>query len=149
MKADITTIRCHAPYLWTLTLAFAALLVPSAAFADARTHASNTPASHVAVATAPVTEAAGVVNLNTASSEEFERLPRIGPAKAQALVALRQRLGGHFQRIEDILRVKGIGRGTFRRLRTMLSLTGPTTLASEPTSRAHSHGDDTEGDDNM
>lgn len=72
-------------------------------------------------------EAAGVVNLNTASAEELERLPGIGPTRATAILALRARLG-RFARLEQLLRVKGIGRATFRKLRPLLSLTGPTTL---------------------
>ncbi|HKU44905.1 MAG TPA: ComEA family DNA-binding protein [Polyangiales bacterium] len=77
----------------------------------------------------------GVVNLNSASAEELERLPGVGPSRARAILELRQRLAG-FKRIEDLLRVKGIGRATFRKLRPLLTLDGPTTLSlREP--RAH------------
>lgn len=69
----------------------------------------------------------GVVNLNTATASELERLPRIGPARAQAILALRAKLS-RFSRVEQLLRVKGIGRATFRKLRPMLALDGPTTL---------------------
>jgi competence protein ComEA len=62
-----------------------------------------------------------VVNLNTASSEELERLPGIGPSRARAILELRARLK-RFTRIEDLMRVKGIGRATFRRLRPLLTL---------------------------
>jgi competence protein ComEA len=72
-------------------------------------------------------EARGVVNLNTASSEELERLPGIGPSRARAILELRTRLK-RFARVEDLMRVKGIGRSTFRRLRPLLTLDGPTTL---------------------
>jgi competence protein ComEA len=71
----------------------------------------------------------GVVNIQTASVEELQRLPGIGPSKAQAIVAFRERTP--FRRVEDILRVRGIGRATFRRLRPMLSVTGPTTLTTD------------------
>ncbi len=71
---------------------------------------------------------AGVVNINTASEVELSRLPGIGPSKAAAIIAYRER-GRHFSRIEDLLRVRGIGRATFRRLRSMLAVRGPTTLA--------------------
>jgi competence protein ComEA len=69
------------------------------------------------------------VNLNTASAEELERLPGIGPTRAQAILALRATLK-QFSRPEQLLRVKGIGRATFRKLRPLLTLTGPTTLST-------------------
>lgn len=76
----------------------------------------------------------GVVNIQTASLDELQRLPGIGPSKAAAIVAQRERAA--FRRIEDIMRVRGIGRATFRRLRPMLTVSGPTTLAAEARSRA-------------
>jgi competence protein ComEA len=73
------------------------------------------------------TSEAGVVNINTAGQSELSRLPGIGPSKAAAIIAYRER-GRRFRRIEDLLRVRGIGRATFRRLRPMLTVQGPTTL---------------------
>lgn len=78
---------------------------------------------------AAVSGAPGVVNINTASAEELERLPGIGPARARAILELRTRLI-QFRRLEDLLRVKGIGRATFRKLRVHLALEGPTTLST-------------------
>ena len=72
---------------------------------------------------------AGVVNLNTATQGDLERLPGVGPAKASAILALRERRG-RFRRIEEVMLVRGIGRATFRRLRPMLTLEGETTLAA-------------------
>ena len=69
----------------------------------------------------------GVVNINVADATQLERLPRIGPARAQAILALRAKLK-QFSRVEQLLQVKGIGRATFRMLRPLLTLTGPTTL---------------------
>ena len=71
--------------------------------------------------------ASGVVNLNTASIEELTRLPGVGPSRAQAIVDLRTRMKA-FKNLEDIMRVRGIGRKTFRKLSPMLRLQGPTTL---------------------
>jgi competence protein ComEA len=62
-----------------------------------------------------------VVNLNTADEAELERLPGIGPARARAIVALRTRLT-RFTHVEQLLRVKGIGRATFRKLRPLVAL---------------------------
>ncbi|HEX4354239.1 MAG TPA: ComEA family DNA-binding protein [Polyangiales bacterium] len=79
--------------------------------------------------TSTATEArAPVVNINSASAEELERLPGIGPTRSRAILALRARVQS-FHKIEDLLRVKGIGRATFRKLRSFLVLSGPTTLA--------------------
>lgn len=75
--------------------------------------------------------AQGVVNINTATAAELERLPRVGPARAQAILALRAKLT-RFSKVEQLLRVRGIGRATFRKLRPLLALDGPTTLPERP-----------------
>jgi competence protein ComEA len=70
----------------------------------------------------------GVVNVNTATADELMRLPGIGPSKAAAILALRGRLAGQrFGRVEDLLRVRGIGRVTLRKLRALVALSGATT----------------------
>ncbi len=74
---------------------------------------------------APASE--GVVNLNTATSEQLQLLPGIGEAKARAIIELRQRRP--FARVDDVVAVRGIGRATLRRLRPYLSIRGDTTLS--------------------
>jgi competence protein ComEA len=64
------------------------------------------------------------VYVNHASVEELRRLPGVGPKRADAIVALRQRVG-RFQRVEDLLRVKGVGRATLRKWRPLLRLDMP------------------------
>jgi competence protein ComEA len=83
-------------------------------------------------AQAPVSTAAraGVVNINTATENELVLLPNIGPSRAKAILELRNRLG-RFRRAEDLIRVRGIGRKTFRKLNPMLVLQGPTTLTAK------------------
>jgi competence protein ComEA len=82
----------------------------------------------------PVTTAAppgdGKVNLNTATVEELLLLPGVGPTKAAAIAAFRQR-HGPFSRIDELDRVKGFGRKTMARLRPHLSLAGPTTYVGK------------------
>ena len=56
------------------------------------------------------------VILNTAAADDLRRLPGIGQKRADAILALRARLG-RFRAIEDLLKVKGIGRATLKRLR--------------------------------
>jgi comEA protein len=78
----------------------------------------------------------GVVNINTATEEELARLPGIGPSKARAIIELRKRMG-KFERIESLLRVRGIGRKTLKKLQPMLVIKGQTTLApNKPVKKA-------------
>ena len=63
----------------------------------------------------------GKVNINTASQEELERLPRIGPAMAQRILTYRQ-THGPFKKIEDLVNIKGIGPKTLDRLKDKVSL---------------------------
>ena len=73
------------------------------------------------------------VNLNQATEHELVQLPGIGPARAQAILDFRAR-HGPFRRISQLLRVRGIGRATFRRLRPFLVL-GPPAPSAAPAHR--------------
>lgn len=135
----------------TLGIAAAlALLVAAAPVAAQTTHAtpphatSHGASAHAAPshATTPAPSsptADGVVNIQTATAEQLQLLPGIGPSKAEAIITYR---AAHpFQRVEDILRVRGIGRATFRRLRSMISVSGATTMTTDvatPRARAAS-----------
>src|SRR5262249_37280015 len=61
----------------------------------------------VVVPAAPV--GAGTVNINTATVDELDRLPGVGPTKAEAIAAFRAKHGA-FKRVDDLDRVKGFGR---------------------------------------
>jgi competence protein ComEA len=74
--------------------------------------------------------AAGVVNLNDASPDELERLPGIGPTRARAIVEHRR--AHPFHKVDEITKVKGIGRKTFAKLRPFITVVGPTTLRESP-----------------
>jgi len=65
------------------------------------------------------------VFLNTATVDDLRRLPGIGEKRANAIVALRARLGGRFHAVEDLLKVKGIGRTSLKRLRPLVRLDPP------------------------
>lgn len=67
----------------------------------------------------------GVVNLNSASPEELQLLPGVGPAKVIAIVAYRSK--HPFRTVDELVRIKGIGRKMVRALRLHLAVAGPTT----------------------
>jgi competence protein ComEA len=56
------------------------------------------------------------VNINTATAEELDALPGIGPSKAQAIIDYRNE-HGRFNSIEDIQNVKGIKGGEFSKIK--------------------------------
>ena len=60
-----------------------------------------------------------VVNVNSASLEELQRLPGIGPVLARRIVETRS-THGPFRKVEDLLRVSGIGPATLERLRFLV-----------------------------
>lgn len=55
------------------------------------------------------------LDLNTASVEELETLPGIGPVLAERIVERRQELGA-FRTREDVLSVYGIGEATYEKI---------------------------------
>lgn len=59
------------------------------------------------------------VNLNTATVEQLEALPGVGPATAQAIVDHRAR-HGPFRSVRDLLDVRGIGEAKFAALEKMV-----------------------------
>jgi competence protein ComEA len=61
------------------------------------------------------------VILNSAGLDDLRRLPGIGEKRATAILALRARLG-RLRAIEDLMKVKGIGRATLKRLRPLVRL---------------------------
>ena len=69
----------------------------------------------------------GKLNLNTATAEQLELLPSVGPQKAERILTWRKKNGG-FKRVADLRRVKGFGYKTFKRLEPFLDVTGETTL---------------------
>jgi competence protein ComEA len=70
--------------------------------------------------------ALAAVNINTATKEELDALPGIGPVKAQAIIDYRN-ANGRFKSLEDLKKVNGIGDATFEKLKPDISLTGKTT----------------------
>jgi len=67
------------------------------------------------------------VNINTATVQELQLLPRVGPALAQRIVDFRT-ANGAFKAPEELARVKGIGEKSFAQLAPYVSVGGTTTL---------------------
>ena len=76
--------------------------------------------------------AAAAVNINTATVEQLETLPGIGPAKAKAIVDYRKQ-NGNFKKTEDLKNVKGIGEGIYGKVKGETAVTGVTEVkAAKP-----------------
>lgn len=66
----------------------------------------------------------GRIILNAASASDLTTLPGIGQKRAEAILALRTKLKG-FRKLSDLLRVKGIGVKSLRKLEPKLVLDPP------------------------
>ncbi len=60
-----------------------------------------------------------LININTATVEELDALPGIGPALAQRIIDYRDTFGLFFA-IEDIMLVDGIGEATFEEIKDLI-----------------------------
>jgi competence protein ComEA len=54
----------------------------------------------------------GLININTATAEELQQLPGIGPSRAEDIIANRP-----YETVDDLDRVPGIGAGTIENVR--------------------------------
>lgn len=64
------------------------------------------------------------LDINRATAEELQALPRIGPSTARKIVEYRERYGP-FRRKEDIMKVPGIGVRTYARFRELITVGVP------------------------
>ena len=58
----------------------------------------------------------GQVDLNTGTAKELQQLPGIGKGLAKRIVDYRT-ANGPFKTVEDLIKVKGIGKKTFAKMR--------------------------------
>jgi competence ComEA-like helix-hairpin-helix protein len=61
------------------------------------------------------------VDLNSATVEQLQQVPGIGPGTANAIVNFRQK-SGPFQKLEDLLAIKGISKARFDKMRPYLTI---------------------------
>ncbi|MCA9709865.1 MAG: helix-hairpin-helix domain-containing protein [Myxococcales bacterium] len=73
----------------------------------------------------------GQLNLNTATAEQLQLLPGVGPATAAKIIAYRER--HPFRSLLHLMRIDGIGRKRFEAMRPYLVLEGETTLRTAGT----------------
>jgi len=62
------------------------------------------------------------LNYNTATEEDFIKIPGIGPVMANRLVRFRIYKGGRISNLDALLEVKGIGQKTLDRLKNHLKV---------------------------
>lgn len=63
----------------------------------------------------------GVVNINSASLEQLETLPSVGPKTARKIIEYRERVGG-FKDIQELRLVDGIGEKTLEKLKDKIAI---------------------------
>ena len=68
---------------------------------------------------APGTAAGGLIDLNTATREQLDTLPRVGPAIADRIIAWRKE-NGRFTSVDDLGSVPGIGQKMLDGLRDLV-----------------------------
>ncbi|MCJ7625049.1 MAG: ComEA family DNA-binding protein [Anaerolineaceae bacterium] len=62
-----------------------------------------------------------LININTATQEELEELPGIGPSRAEDIIAYRNE-HGPFVLIEEIQNVTGIGQGLYENFKDFITI---------------------------
>jgi competence protein ComEA len=87
---------------------------PAAKTTTAKTTAKTTGATTKDM---PKLKAGQKIDINTASKEELDLLPGIGPVRAQAIID-----GRPFKTIEDVMKVKGIKEGEFSKIKDMITV---------------------------
>jgi competence protein ComEA len=77
------------------------------------------PAAVLAQSGKPVS--AEKVNINTATVDQLQTLPGVGPSTAKRILEHRSKVG-KFSKIEEIINVKGIGEKKFQKMKDRLTV---------------------------
>lgn len=68
-----------------------------------------------------VTATVAKVNINKATAAELTAIKGIGAKKAEAIVEFRKK-NGDFQKLEDLMLVKGIGEKIFQKIKSQITI---------------------------
>jgi len=77
------------------------------------------------------TPPAAPLDLNSATVEQLEQLPGIGPTIAKAIVRFREK-SGPLKRVEDLLAVRGVSKNKLEKLRPYVVVNAPEKKSSNP-----------------
>jgi competence protein ComEA len=77
------------------------------------------------------------VNINTATSEELQQVPGIGPATAEKILQMRKSYG-LFKSVDDLLAIKGIGKKRLDKMRKYLTVGKPAAASKTPPPKTQS-----------
>jgi competence protein ComEA len=83
-----------------------------------------TAVSTVSLGAAEKPAAAGadkLININSADAVLLAKLPQVGPKMAQRILDYRKSSGG-FKRVQDLMKVKGIGEKVFAKLQPLITI---------------------------
>lgn len=61
------------------------------------------------------------ININRADAGELDRIKGVGPMLAERIMKYRE-TNGRFERLEDLIRVPGIGQAKFERIKDQITL---------------------------
>ena len=70
--------------------------------------------------------ASAVLNINTATAADLQKLPGVGAATAERILEYRQK-HGPFKKIEELMNVRGIGEKSFLKLKPLITAAPPRT----------------------
>lgn len=110
LRVNGDLVRCRVSSFAVL-FAFALILAVGFLAAGPSLHAAKQPPAHP-------------IDLNTATALQLEQLPGIGPSRASAIIAFREK-SGPFKRIEDLLAVRGITKQRLEKIRPYVKITPP------------------------
>jgi competence protein ComEA len=66
-------------------------------------------------------KASDKININSASSDELQKLPQVGPKVAQRIIDFRKQ-NGPFKKAEELMKVTGIGEKIYAKLKDLISV---------------------------
>ena len=73
------------------------------------------------------------ININTATSEELQQVPGIGPVTADKILQMRKSYGA-FKSVNDLLAVKGLGKKRLEKMRKYLTVSKASASKQPPKS---------------